>query len=142
MAESYRRKVMGLADRIEPVSTGRGISQKQMEEEALENSQRGNGRGHTSPLTDMRRSREDKEKIMNPPPVDPVELIGDYPYGLCLCFDAEILEKLDLDADEIRKGDTIDLRAFATVTCALPGRVELQITNLAVENENTEDVGA
>lgn len=140
MAESYRRKVMALADRIEPVSTGRGISQKQMEEEALEGSQRANGRQHTR-LTSMARSREDKEKIMNPPPVDPVELIGDYPYGLCICLDQEIMEKLDLDADEIYEGDTIDLRAFGVVTCAKPGRVEIQLQALAVENESTEEVG-
>lgn len=95
---------------------------------------------HTK-LTDMSRSRADKEKILNPPPVDPVELIGDYPHGLCLCFDSEVLEKLDLDEDEIYEGDTIDLRAFGVVTCAKPGRVEIQIQSMAIENESVEEVG-
>lgn len=102
-----------------------------------------------SRLVDMSRSHEDKEEIVGggPEEIDPVDFVGDYPPGLCLSFDEEVLEKLDLD-DEIEVGDTIDLRAFARVTSVNKTadedskhcRVELQICNLAVEVEDTEEV--
>jgi len=69
-----------------------------------------------------------------------------YPYGLRICLTEKELEKLGLEADcEI--GDMIDLRAFAVVTsCSVNQtehgsecRVELQIRQMKVENESTED---
>lgn len=72
----------------------------------------------------------------------------DYPPGLCICLTGRELEKLDLEADcEI--GDMIDIRCFARVTSVSKRagadagdddcRVELQITDMALENEMTED---
>jgi len=99
-----------------------------------------------SSMVDMRRTREEKEEIIAPPEgFDPIDCVGDYPSGLCLCFDQEILEKLELD-DDCEVGDMIDLRAFARVTSVSINagengrtcRIELVITNLAVENEATE----
>jgi hypothetical protein len=95
-------------------------------------------------MVDMARSRAEKEEILNPPELDPIDFVGDYPPGLCLCLDEETLEKLDLD-DDIVEGDTLDIRAFAEVTNVTPAkngsrlRVECQIVRMVVENEDTED---
>lgn len=69
----------------------------------------------------------------------------DYPWGLSISLGNDELEKLDLDGD-CTAGDTIDLRAFAKVTSVsvreINGRqerrIELQITDLAVESEEEE----
>lgn len=69
-----------------------------------------------------------------------------YPYGLCIRLGTDELEKLDIE-DGFEVGDIIDLRCFAKVT-SMSANVttegtnrcmELQITHLAVENENEED---
>lgn len=62
-----------------------------------------------------------------------------YPYGLQICLHDAELKKLKLDVPRI--GDTIELRAFAEVTCTSNEngvRVELQIQQMAVENEAEE----
>ena len=68
-----------------------------------------------------------------------------YPYGLCLSLADEELAKLDLDPD-CEVGDTIHLCCLAKVTeCSSRDtsdgpkrRIELQITDLAIEDESTE----
>lgn len=102
-----------------------------------------------SKMVSMARTTEEKdeqrERDMYP---QPVSEMSDYPYGLCISLDDEILEKLDLDGD-CEVGDVIDLRVFAKVTSVnkrqVNGddecRIELQITELAVENETTEEPG-
>lgn len=69
----------------------------------------------------------------------------DYPYGLRITLSEKELKKLELPLPEI--GDYLDLRAFARVTSVSLDqrngedccRVELQIEQIAVENENTEE---
>ena len=77
-----------------------------------------------------------------------------YPYGLCISFDEDTLEKLGLDDGEMPEvGDMIHLMAMAKVTSVSENeresvggatkkccRIELQITHLATENEDTESV--
>jgi hypothetical protein len=90
-------------------------------------------------MVDLRRSDAEKEEAMSPLAY---EAIRDYPPGLCIRLTKEELEKLDLD-DNVDVGDTIDVRAFATVTAVhKTGEdccVELQIERMAVENETTEE---
>ncbi len=86
-------------------------------------------------LVDMRRTEADKAEDMS------VEIeTADYPYGLCLCLDDGILEKLDLE-DDMEAGDTITFMATAKVTSvsarevggSVQKRVELQITNMGFD---------
>jgi hypothetical protein len=96
-----------------------------------------------SKMVDMRRSPQEKKEVMEGPAVAD---IPDYPYGLCISLGDEELAKLDLDCSDCESGDTIDLRAFAKVTSISKHdyngqqttRIELQIVQLAVENEDTE----
>lgn len=68
-----------------------------------------------------------------------------YPYGLGICLGHDELAKLDLDAD-CEVGDMIHLMAMAKVTSISKRensdgedcRIELQITHLAVEDEDEE----
>jgi hypothetical protein len=76
-----------------------------------------------------------------------------YPSGLCIFLDEDMLEKLDLDADELPNvGEMIHLCALAKVTAVSQTeqqsegsekkrccRIELQITHLATENEDREN---
>ncbi len=65
-----------------------------------------------------------------------------YPYGLCLSFDQDILERLDLEND-VQIGDTLTMAVQAKVTCVnqnetddgMRMRVELQITDIALPEE-------
>lgn len=99
-----------------------------------------------SKMVDMRREPPKPEDLGMPASIGSD---SGYPFGLCISLDEQDLEKLDLNAD-CESGDMIDLRAFAKVTSVthrdVDGkqtcRVELQITNLSVENEATEDTGA
>lgn len=95
-----------------------------------------------SKMVDMRREPQKEEAV---PEAIPAADGPSYPYGLCICLGNEELEKLNLDPS-CEVGDTIDLRAFAKVTSVSMNdyggkpqhRIELQITQLAVENEDTE----
>lgn len=70
-----------------------------------------------------------------------------YPYGLCICLDGDMLDRLGLTLPEV--GDTIDLCAFAKVTSVSSSerengsdrRVELQITHLGLEEEEEDEEG-
>lgn len=69
-----------------------------------------------------------------------------YPYGLCLSFCQDELEKLDLD-DDCEPGDTVHLFCLAKVTSVSKSdttegtktRIEMQITHIAAESEDDEN---
>lgn len=70
-----------------------------------------------------------------------------YPYGLCISLCQDELAKLNLD-DGCDVGDTIHIFAMARVTSKSSSmneasgpncRIELQITDMSVENEDDED---
>lgn len=99
-------------------------------------------------MKDMSKTREQKaeheEKMMAP------STERNYPYGLCLHLDACTLENLEVEGDDMPEvGDMIHLMAMAKVTAvrindteAGPDRcVELQITHLALEDEDEEEPG-
>lgn len=93
-------------------------------------------------MVDMKRTPAEKVEAAAPPM--PQEA-PDYPYGLCICLDQECLDKLELDSD-CEVGDTIHLVAFAKVKACSEEvvngerkcRIDLQITDLAVEDEDEE----
>lgn len=104
-----------------------------------------------SKMVDMRRSDAEKTAADGPfacstvgGPTGP-----DYPYGLRIRLSEDELAKLDLDGD-CTAGDMIDLRAFAKVinvnveeVDGKPRRsIELQIQQIALENEETEEPAA
>lgn len=70
-----------------------------------------------------------------------------YPYGLCLCFGNEELDKVGLTSD-CEPGDTVHFQAIAKVTSVSKNettegpksRVELQITHIAVDDIHDEEV--
>jgi hypothetical protein len=72
-----------------------------------------------------------------------------YPYGLCISLDDDILSKLDID-DDCDVGDTIHLCCLAKVTSSSKRdtsegpkhHIELQITDMAVEDEDEENDAA
>lgn len=98
-------------------------------------------------MVDMARTPEEKEEAVESATLPAVDSVPDYPYGLCLRLSHEELEKLGLDADcEI--GDMIHLFAMAKVTSVSMSdsergghycNVELQITHLGLEDEDTEE---
>ena len=96
-----------------------------------------------SKMTDL--ALTDEEKMDSELPCVPMDR-PKYPYGLGLCFDQTVLDKLSLDIKDANVGDVIDIRAFATITAISQNdsadgprnRVELQIEKIALENEATE----
>lgn len=75
-----------------------------------------------------------------------------YPYGLCLSLGTDELDKLEI-TEKPEVGDTIHLFAMAKVTSVSENesentdgersyncRIELQITDIAVESEDDENV--
>lgn len=105
-------------------------------------------------MTDMARTpNEVKEEIAenSPSPIgSKMSTAPVYPYGLCLCLEDEALEKLKMQGmPEV--GATVHFAALARVTSVSENeregtdgdktkcrRVELQITHLAIENEDRE----
>lgn len=85
---------------------------------------------------------EQRERDSYPPAIS---AMPDVPYGLCISLTEVELEKLDLE-DDCEVGDIIHLFAMAKVTSVSKRdtgdgcdcRVELSITDLAVEDESTE----
>ena len=66
-----------------------------------------------------------------------------YPYGLCICLDAQTLEKLAIE-DVMNVGDMIHFHAMGKVTSVSDNqqsgkRVEIQITAMAAEDEDAEN---
>lgn len=72
--------------------------------------------------------------------------INVYPYGLCISLCQEDLDKLDMEGD-MDVGDLIDLRAIGKVTSVnkrdtengADCRVEIQLTHIAIEDEEDEE---
>ena len=100
-------------------------------------------------MVDLRRTDEEKEEQVEKNSPDSISSQPDYPYGLCISFDQDTLEKLGLDEDDVEPGDMIHIHGLGLVTsvsknnnevtgpCA---RVEVQLTHLvAVEDESDED---
>lgn len=91
-------------------------------------------------MADMRMDQEEMAEMMSPSP--PL-----YPYGLCISLCEDELEKLGISVDDVEPGQIIHLHAMAKVTSKSKtedsneahSRVELQITNLAVESEDDEN---
>ena len=73
-----------------------------------------------------------------------------YPYGLCICLDEDMLNKLKLDTEDCEVGAKIHLCCMAEVTDfsqrkmddGVRRRIELQVTDIALENEDEENAGA
>lgn len=96
-------------------------------------------------LTDMK--RPDDAFLDCPMPASVTGPRERYPYGLRIHLDEKDLEKLKIDTLP-NVGDVIDVRALARVTCVEcrenddggSKRIELQIEQIATENENEEVV--
>lgn len=97
-----------------------------------------------SRMTSLELTDEDKLDTACPPAL---ESVPDYPWGTRITLTHRELEKLGLECD-CNIGDVIDLRCFARVTgvnrtetaMGPEDRVELQITDMAIENEMDEDI--
>lgn len=69
-----------------------------------------------------------------------------YSYGLSICFGQEELDKLNLDTSDVEVGDLLHMQCFAEVTSISKNdtgdgekcRIELTLTRIGLENENTE----
>ncbi len=93
-------------------------------------------------MVSMERTVEEKIDASLPT----IAAVPDVPYGLCISLTEVELEKLELD-DDCEVGDMIDLRAMAKVTSVSKTdtgagpkcRIELCITDLAIEDEDEED---
>ena len=92
---------------------------------------------------------------MPSPAADAKPSVPVYPYGLCICLEDDELEKLGFDEELPAVGDMIHFIAMARVTSASQSeremsdgsktqcrRIELQITHLSTEDEDTEGVAA
>jgi hypothetical protein len=66
----------------------------------------------------------------------------DFPFGLRISLTEKELKKLGLDVKEADRGDELEIRALARVTCVSQNeggdRVELQIERMAVESEGDD----
>jgi hypothetical protein len=91
----------------------------------------------------------DEEKEEKFPGMAP-ELRPEHPYELCITLDEITLKKLGLEESNPEPKDIVDIRAFGRVTGvhtdARDGeetrcRVEIQITDIAVEDEDDEESG-
>lgn len=91
----------------------------------------------------------DEDKLDNAIPMtaaDAIKQAPDYPWGLRIVFEDRELDKLGLDAD-CEVGDEVEIRAVARVTSVSRNevggeekrRVELQITDIAVEGDDDDD---
>jgi hypothetical protein len=97
-------------------------------------------------MIDLKRTKEEKKESVAESPIDAV---SDYPYGLCISFDEDTLEKLGLEEEDVEVGDMIHIHALGKVTSVSRydnetngpcSRVEVQLTNMVgVEDEESED---
>ena len=100
-------------------------------------------------MVSMERTPDEKavERAQNECPPSIADM-PDVPYGLCICLTEVELEKLDLE-DDCEVGDLVHLFCMAKVTSVSKNdtgrgpkcRVELAITDMEVENEDTEEPG-
>ena len=84
---------------------------------------------------------------------EPEKLIPQFPWGLRICFTAHELKRLELDPSDVKAGDVIHMKVFARITnistesmrhsrsgeIVNSDRVELQIEQIAAEDEDNED---
>src|SRR6266567_4995889 len=110
-------------------------------------------------MVDMAKTPDEVKKEVNDYPRAsfasdlPAPKVPVYPYGLCISLDEDTLAKLKLDGDLPDVGEMIHLAAMAKVTSVSEReredttgnktrccRVELQITHLATEVEDQEEV--
>lgn len=99
-------------------------------------------------MVDMAMTEEEAEdKYGSSAQVKP-ENLPKYPYGLCLSFCQDELDKLGLDIADVNVGDVIHLFALAKITSKSvnateagdQSRLELQITHIASgDGENNTD---
>jgi hypothetical protein len=104
-----------------------------------------------SAMVDMGKTAEEVKEDIEQRSGGPEASTPMYPYGLCLALTEEELEKLGIDEELPSRGDMIHVVAIAKVTAASENeeekadgskkvrrRVELQITHIALENEDDE----
>lgn len=97
-----------------------------------------------SKLVDMKRTPEEKSDTY-PTAMSAAMAQNDYPYGLKICLCEDELKKLNL-SDDVESGDMIHLVAMGKVTNVNKSddngkkgvRVEITLTNMAVEDESHE----
>lgn len=97
------------------------------------------------PWTKMVSMELDDEDVLDMACPIPISNKSSFPYGLRICLTHTELKKLNLDSD-CDLGDLIDIRAMARVTNVSKNktdrgeecRIELQIEDLALEDENKE----
>lgn len=99
-------------------------------------------------MTSMEMDDEEQADVTEP---YPAAERPKYPYGLQICLTQDELKKLDLDPQDAVVGGMVHLHAIARVTSAsctqMEGgdercRIELQITDMAVESEDAENEAA
>ena len=96
-------------------------------------------------MIDMKRTQAEKSDATDLA-MPSVSDAPDYPYGLGICLTGDELDKLDLP-DDCEVGDMIDIRAMGVVTSVSKRqvngssecRVEIQLTHIGLEDEETED---
>lgn len=81
--------------------------------------------------------------VNNMPEATNIHLVPQYPYGLNLCLNDEVLNKLNLDND-CEVGDHVQFHCLARVTsCAehegSGRRVELQIVAMSAESDEDDE---
>lgn len=94
-------------------------------------------------MVDMARTPDEKAEGMMPS----IGAVNDYPYGLCISFCQDEIEKLGLDTQDVEVGDMLHLFALCKVTSISKNdtgsgaktRIEMQITHIAEENEDEEN---
>lgn len=104
-----------------------------------------------SAMVDMGKTAEEVKEEIEERSGGPEASTSVYPYGLCLALTEEELDKLGIGDELPNRGDMIHIAAMAKVTAVSENenemtdgskkvrrRVELQITHIALENEDEE----
>lgn len=98
-------------------------------------------------MVDMKRDASDKmsEAIKDGMMLPAMSDLPDYDCGLCISFNKESLDKLDMDSD-VHVGDYVHIHAFAKVTGVNMqagsdeiDRVSLCLTHISAESEDEEN---
>jgi hypothetical protein len=101
--------------------------------------------GHFTKMVSMAKTPEQINKEI--PPLPKLSQVDTYPYGLCISLEKEQLDKLGIDTD-CETGDMIHFCCMGKVTSkserekedgGIDCRIEIQITDLATENEDGEN---
>jgi len=97
-------------------------------------------------MVDLTRSPKEKVEEAEASMPSSIAYMPDVPYGLCISLTEVELEKLDLE-ENCDVGDLVHLFCMARVTSISKNettdgcrcRIELSITNMAVEDEDNEE---